>query len=574
MKCCPLCGLMLEPRTLEDRAFDICTSCGGVWLDAALSLRVREGDRDWLRDANDLVVAPASSDLLTAQGVQTCPTCRTAFLSPCSEKWPEGLTPSVCTRCCGSWIPDWMLPPGRVASTADETVPAPPAADTAVLQPVHVTASSERTPEKTSPADAVGDVPGSEDVTEPEDALERLLAGIRRFREGRSRHPRVDAVHRRSVLEAQDPWAVVVTCSDSRVSPELVFDQGIGDLYVVRSAACVLGEVSLATIEYALARMKPRLVLVMAHSGCGAVRAAVEGRTSPVRLARLCEALAPAVAAAREGAGNLVDSAASEQALATRRLLLSTVSGLREAADAGRVIVAAGLYRLDSAVFELLSEPEAAAEQAGVSHPVLPEVPLEQNWCPRCCRPLGPLTVCNVCGVETVPESATILCPVCTTANSFRAETCRVCFAQLRSEEMLDRVYPVPDLEGLGAGQSRPSSPSAALAMQEGGMMWCPICQAPSVGDGSLCEECGGALVPHDAHIPCERCGALNRADSRRCSVCRAVNRRRRSSDLRFMPPAAPPVKINSGQKGCTPLLLIAWGVMLLVAALAMGNGR
>jgi carbonic anhydrase len=110
----------------------------------------------------------------------------------------------------------------------------------------------------------------------PEGAFERLMDGNARFASGRPRHPREGRARRQELATTQHPSAVIVGCSDSRVAPELVFDQGLGDVFVVRTAGNRLDDLVLASIEYAVEHLGSTLVVVLGHERCGAVSAAVE----------------------------------------------------------------------------------------------------------------------------------------------------------------------------------------------------------------------------------------------------------------------------------------------------------
>ena len=110
---------------------------------------------------------------------------------------------------------------------------------------------------------------------EPTDPWQRLLAGNRRFAAGRPRHPHQDPAYRESLVEAQHPIACVLGCADSRVPAELLFDQGLGDLFTVRAVGEVLDDAVVGSIEYAVEHLHAPLVVVLGHSGCGAVKAAI-----------------------------------------------------------------------------------------------------------------------------------------------------------------------------------------------------------------------------------------------------------------------------------------------------------
>src|SRR5262245_33955643 len=107
-------------------------------------------------------------------------------------------------------------------------------------------------------------------------ALDELLAGNRRYAAGHPRHPPDSAGRRRLRAAAQHPFAVIVGCIDSRVPPELVFDQGIGDLLCIRTAGQVLDEAVLGSIQYGVEELGVPLVLVLGHERCGAVAATLE----------------------------------------------------------------------------------------------------------------------------------------------------------------------------------------------------------------------------------------------------------------------------------------------------------
>ncbi|WP_426572132.1 carbonic anhydrase [Aquihabitans sp. McL0605] len=107
------------------------------------------------------------------------------------------------------------------------------------------------------------------------EALHTLMAGNARFAEGVPEPHVVSPAQREALLGGQDPYAVVLGCVDARVPPEVVFDQGVGDLFTVRTAGHSLAGVALGSIEFGVRRLGVPLVIVMAHSGCGAVLAAL-----------------------------------------------------------------------------------------------------------------------------------------------------------------------------------------------------------------------------------------------------------------------------------------------------------
>jgi carbonic anhydrase len=135
------------------------------------------------------------------------------------------------------------------------------------------------------------------------DALDRLLAGNRRFVAGVPEHPNQDSAHRdRLARHGQQPFVVVLGCSDSRIAAEIVFDQGLGDLFVVRTAGHTVGAEVLGSIEYGTAVLGAPLVVVLGHDDCGAIAAALRshdgGQAPPGFLRDIIERLGPEIRAA------------------------------------------------------------------------------------------------------------------------------------------------------------------------------------------------------------------------------------------------------------------------------------
>ena len=180
---------------------------------------------------------------------------------------------------------------------------------------------------------------------EPVDALDRLRDGNARMVSGKPEHPRQSTSARTAVATEQHPFAIVVGCSDSRVPPELVFDQGLGDLFVVRSAGQVVDAPALGSIEYALAHLGSRLVVVLGHEHCGAVKAAIDGGAAPPNIQSLITAIRPAVDEVSQMSGDKLD-------LAVRANVNRVVRQLRNNSPGVRVV---GMYYdLDTGKVEVL----------------------------------------------------------------------------------------------------------------------------------------------------------------------------------------------------------------------------
>ena len=127
-------------------------------------------------------------------------------------------------------------------------------------------------------------------------ALKRLKEGNKRFASDRPVYERHDADTRATLVEGQNPFAIVLSCADSRVIPELVFDAGLSELFVVRVAGNIANTCSIASIEYAVAHLDVKLVVVLGHENCGAVSAALAGGDNGHNLNVLVSHLTPAVA--------------------------------------------------------------------------------------------------------------------------------------------------------------------------------------------------------------------------------------------------------------------------------------
>lgn len=125
---------------------------------------------------------------------------------------------------------------------------------------------------------AFTEVQAAETIMTPDAVLETLMKGNSRFVQGVTSHPSYPAEARDKLLEGQAPVAAIVGCSDSRVPPELIFDRGLGELFVVRDAGNVVGPIEMDSVEFAVAKLNVPLVIVLGHQNCGAVKATLAGK--------------------------------------------------------------------------------------------------------------------------------------------------------------------------------------------------------------------------------------------------------------------------------------------------------
>jgi carbonic anhydrase len=203
---------------------------------------------------------------------------------------------------------------------------------------------------------------GAPPVLTPDQALRRLMAGNARFASGRLRGGNGIAGRRADVAGGQTPFAVVLTCADSRVAPEYVFDQRLGDIFVCRVAGNILDPGILGSIEYAVAHFHSTAVVVLGHQRCGAVTDTVElvetRGSAPGSIEKIVDAIRPAVAATRRGSlshRDYVEAVIRTNARLVARAMPARSRSLRSAIGAGRLRVVPGHYSLDSGRVTLLA---------------------------------------------------------------------------------------------------------------------------------------------------------------------------------------------------------------------------
>lgn len=168
------------------------------------------------------------------------------------------------------------------------------------------------------------------------------------------RHGDQSPERRHELSKGQKPYAVILGCSDSRVGPELIFDEGLGDLFVVRVAGNTADAAGTGSIEYAVEHLGAKLVVVLGHDHCGAVSAAVKGGEVPGHIGALMEALRPALKAGKAHAGDTVENVVRANALLTRDQLRHSQPILKKLAESGEVRIIAAEYHLDTGQVEIL----------------------------------------------------------------------------------------------------------------------------------------------------------------------------------------------------------------------------
>jgi carbonic anhydrase len=197
----------------------------------------------------------------------------------------------------------------------------------------------------------------------PGAALQRLMDGNQRFARGGATHPDAAVERRQSLVAGQHPFATILACSDSRVAPELIFDQGLGDLFVIRVAGNVVDDAVLASIEYSVVHLGSPLVMVLGHQGCGAVTATIEalaGKSSPAdqgtKIGALADLIAPAVRAVLPQAPNKLDAAVILNAERSAHAVATLSPPLQARIRAGSLKVVSARYDLSQGTISHLRD--------------------------------------------------------------------------------------------------------------------------------------------------------------------------------------------------------------------------
>ncbi|GAA3065400.1 MULTISPECIES: carbonic anhydrase [Actinomycetes] len=193
----------------------------------------------------------------------------------------------------------------------------------------------------------------------PAEVWERLQAGNARFVSGEVAHPNQNAARRSSLTDGQHPMAVIFGCSDSRLAAEIIFDVGLGDVFVVRTAGQVIDDAVLGSLEYSVDVLEVPLIVVLGHDSCGAVTAAMESAasaTTPTGFVRsLVERITPSVLAAQRQGLTTVNETVEEHVKQTVSRITEHSRAIYEAVQDGRTAVIGVTYRLAEGRADLVS---------------------------------------------------------------------------------------------------------------------------------------------------------------------------------------------------------------------------
>ena len=188
----------------------------------------------------------------------------------------------------------------------------------------------------------------------PDSVLETLMAGNQRFIAHKEQHPHQSGARLQEIAQGQHPIATVLSCADSRVPAELLFDTGLGDLFNVRVAGNIVTPEVLGSLEYAVELLGTPILMVLGHERCGAVTAAVQGEAVPGHISDFLDEIQPAVMQVKDLPGDTIDNAVRANVQFQIQQLLEQSDLIRDRQNSGAVKVIGSRYDLDSGAVEQL----------------------------------------------------------------------------------------------------------------------------------------------------------------------------------------------------------------------------
>ncbi|HIK11631.1 MAG TPA: carbonic anhydrase [Oscillatoriaceae cyanobacterium M33_DOE_052] len=188
----------------------------------------------------------------------------------------------------------------------------------------------------------------------PDEALQKLMEGNKRFVDQKRQNPNQNTARLTEVARGQNPFAAILSCADSRVPTEIVFDQGLGDLFVVREAGNIATAEETGSLEFGTAVLGAKVLMVIGHEACGAVQAALQGSAVPGQIGSILAAIKPALAnVTGEGDKRLENAIKANVMLQMQRLQASPV--IQQLVKDGKLKVVGAYYDLDTGVISLIS---------------------------------------------------------------------------------------------------------------------------------------------------------------------------------------------------------------------------
>jgi carbonic anhydrase len=195
------------------------------------------------------------------------------------------------------------------------------------------------------PDDAIAD---TSELYNPDTALKRLMDGNQRFVQQQTQHPDQSPARLKEVAQAQHPFATILSCADSRVTPEILFDEGMGDLFDIRVAGNIITPEVLGSLEYAVAILDTPVIMILGHERCGAVTAAVQGEVLPGHISSFVKAITPAISQIKSESVDAVDQAVIANVKYQIEKLKQSSDIVTQRLLNGKLKIVGGRYDLDS----------------------------------------------------------------------------------------------------------------------------------------------------------------------------------------------------------------------------------
>ena len=197
-----------------------------------------------------------------------------------------------------------------------------------------------------------------------DDSLQKLMDGNKRYVEGKLANKDIGDSKRKELSKGQKPFAIVITCSDSRVPPELLFDQGLGDIFVIRVAGNVVDSIALGSIEYGAEHLHAPLIFILGHTKCGAVTATLEAKGKPEgNIGAIVQKITPAADAAKKKGGTkdeILETAIQENMKNVYKDIMNKSKIIPELVHEGKVKIVAGEYDITTGKIAMIELPKSA----------------------------------------------------------------------------------------------------------------------------------------------------------------------------------------------------------------------
>ncbi len=183
----------------------------------------------------------------------------------------------------------------------------------------------------------------------PDNAIEQLMQGNKRFAKQKTKQPNRGSFRLREVAKGQNPFAAILGCADSRVPAEIVFDQGLGDLFVVRVAGNVATPEEIGSLEFGTLVLGSKAILVLGHSACGAVKATIDNNPVPGKIGSILEQIKPAFTASKGQSGDMLKNVTVAN-IKSQIAVLKTSPVISDLIKAGKLKIIGGFYDLDTGI--------------------------------------------------------------------------------------------------------------------------------------------------------------------------------------------------------------------------------